>query len=211
MPDDGLEIKEYQDQTLEQLERISAQITHDEKAGAKQRRLLDAIGLSTALLSCLAAVCAMKAGYQANLALINRVKASDQWALYQSKSTKEHLEKLAATMENMLQADSGQRSWKDAVRIRNEKAEIKKVAESYEKESAEALETHERFAQSVAAAQIAIAMGGIAALTKSRTVWIVGLAIGMVGIVLISPLGPSVHSAISGQINQGVVNQQVKI
>lgn len=205
MTDDGLEIKEYQDQTLEQLERISAQITHEETIGSKHRRLLDVIGLSTALLSCLAAVCAMKAGYQANMALINRVKASDQWALYQSKSTKEHLEELAATMEDSLHPESGRRSWRDASRLHKEKAEVKELAEHYEKQSADSLEIHERFAQSVAAAQIAIAMGGIAALTKSRTVWLLGLSIGLIGIVLISPLGPSVQSKISGQITQGVV------
>src|SRR5271155_4045082 len=47
------------------------------------------VALSTALLAGLAAIAALLSGYHANTAVIEQVKASDQWAYYQAKGIKQ--------------------------------------------------------------------------------------------------------------------------
>src|SRR4029079_10155799 len=46
------------------------------------------IAISTALIAVLAAITSLLAGHHSNEALIEQIKASDQWAFYQAKGIK---------------------------------------------------------------------------------------------------------------------------
>lgn len=46
------------------------------------------IAISTALIAVLAAISSLLAGHHSNEALIEQIKASDQWAFYQAKGIK---------------------------------------------------------------------------------------------------------------------------
>src|SRR5215469_6882774 len=62
-----------------------------EKAEGQRERWTLYLALSTALMAVLAAVAGLLAGHHANEALVERVKASDAWNFYQSKSLKQEI------------------------------------------------------------------------------------------------------------------------
>src|ERR1700755_1477254 len=59
-----------------------------ERAEEKKEKWTLYVALSTAFMAVLAAVAGLLAGHHANEALIERVKASDQWNYYQAKNLK---------------------------------------------------------------------------------------------------------------------------
>src|ERR1044071_874715 len=71
------------------IEGLSDQINERaEKEIAARERWSFYIAISTALMAVLAAVSSLVAGDHANDALIEQIKASDQWAYYQAKGIK---------------------------------------------------------------------------------------------------------------------------
>ncbi len=159
---------------------------------------LKRIALTTAVLAAFAAIAALKAGSTVNEALVLKTEstklqaqASDQWNYYQAKGLK------AAVQEssNNAWAAAGKvpppRFAQEAARYKDDQLEIKKLAEEREKErdekSAEAdhlLHTHHKFANTVALFQVSIALGALAALTRSRPLWFGSIALGVSGIAL---------------------------
>lgn len=166
-----------------------------EKGGS---RFLKRIALTTAVLAAFAAIAALKAGSTVNEALVLKTEstklqaqASDQWNYYQAKGIK------AAVQE------SSKNAWvaagkvpppqfaQETARYKDDQLEIKKQAEEREKErdekSAEAdhlLHTHHKFANTVALFQVSIALGALAALTRSRPLWFGSIGLGVSGIAL---------------------------
>lgn len=61
---------------------------------------------------------------------------------------------------------------------------LRKEAEEIEKGSHESMETHHRFAHSVAFIQVAIALGAISALLRAKSIWMLSMAIGLWGVAL---------------------------
>jgi len=159
---------------------------------------LKRIALSTAILAAFAAIAALKAGATVNESLLLKTEstrlqaqASDQWAYYQAKGLKAAVqEAMAASWEAAGKPVPG-RLREQSKRYAEEQAEIKKAAEEKERErdekSAEAdhlLHRHHRFANAVALFQVSIALGALAALTRSRAVWWGSVLLGLSGIPL---------------------------
>jgi len=156
------------------------------------------IALTTAVLAAFAAIAALKAGSTANEALVLKTEAtrlqaeaSDQWTYYQAKGIK------AAVAEGTEAPwlSLGKRPPRDLVakerRYATEQEEIKSQAEALERErdakSREGdhlLHQHHGFANAVALFQVAIALGALAALTRSRAVWLGSLSLGALGLGL---------------------------
>jgi hypothetical protein len=139
------------------------------------------VALSTALLAVLAAVAALLAGHAANEALLEQIKASDQWSYYQSKSIKENV---LSTKLSLIVAMGKTIDGADAKKLAEYKTdmeEIKKEAEAKEAESASHMKHHATLARSVTLFQIAIALAAIAVLTKKRPLWLGSLALGAIG------------------------------
>ena len=153
------------------------------------------IAVVTALLAVVAAIGSLRAGLLVNEALLSkndeislRTQATDQWNYYQSKSIKGVV---YATTAQLLPAGSPllQKSQKEAARYAQEQGAIQTKATGLEKsadgkkeESTKDMEHHHIFALSVSLCQIAIALSAIAALTRSRRVWVFSLAAGVAGI-----------------------------
>jgi len=107
-----------------------------------------------------------------NEAVLRRTEASDQWAFYQAKSTKQHLVELAA---DMAPPDKRAGYAAEAERYKQEKKEIQARAEALEAEtkrfnelSERALHPHHRLAQATTLVQIAISIAAITVLTRRR-------------------------------------------
>lgn len=137
------------------------------------------IALTTALLATVGALFSYQggamqanAGMAKNNAAIKKTEAANQWNYYQAKSGKQNLAELG--ME--LAPNNKQDYYKQAIeRYKEEKADIKKTAETFEaeskewdKKSDEQMHLHHRWAQGTTALQIAIALSAIALLTRRK-------------------------------------------
>ena len=169
--------------------------TIDEEMERGGGQLLRWISLTTALLAAFAAIASLRAGATVNEALVMKTEAtrlqaeaSDAWAFYQAKGVK-----LAVVQAN---SDAWRIAGKTvpaplvaaAGRYPGEQDSIRKIAESKERDrdarSEEAdhlLKQHHRLAYAVAFFQIAIALGAVSALTRSRPVWWCSLGLGAAG------------------------------
>jgi len=114
------------------------------------------VALSSALLAGFAAVAALLAGHNANEAMLDQIKASDQWNYYQAKGIK------AAVLNSKIELLRG------------------------EHHTPSKLKHHENLAFAVTFFQVAIAVGAISALARRRAFWLVSLGFGVVGLVFLS-------------------------
>ncbi len=159
---------------------------------------LKAIALTTALFAALAAIAALKAGAAVNEALVlkteatrHQAEASDQWAYYQAKGIKAATAEAARTSWLAIAKEPPAEYGEKVKRYTEEQAEIQKKARELEKErdekSTEAdhlLHHHHGFANAVALFQVSIALGAVAALTRTRWVWFASLLLGGTASVL---------------------------
>jgi hypothetical protein len=173
----------------EEIEIPTEHLTEEiqEKAEEQKERWTLYVALSTALMAVLAAVAGLLAGHHANEALIERVKASDQWNFYQSKNLKQEI---AINTDQILRAlaktDTAKNNHSaDIARYDKDKAAIRKEAEEAEKSSEEHLAKHVPLASAVTAFQIAIAISAISILTRRKKLWFGSLVLTIIGVVFL--------------------------
>jgi hypothetical protein len=168
--------------------------------------------LSTAIIAVFAAVASLLSGSSSNEAILeksdamlNQSRASDQWAYYQAKSVKQKLSADEARIVDVageavkdlrpeVQARFAALKTGFDAEARRYDADTKKIeadARHYEEQvkdseerSAALMERHHRFAFAVTLLQIAIALSAIAALTRRRPLWYLGLAVSVAGAVM---------------------------
>ena len=131
------------------------------------------VAISTALMAVLAAISSLFAGHHSNEAVINEIKSSDQWSLYQAKGIKAEIKSIKISNAPV---DSVEYK-----RYKEEQVSIKEKATSLQEESESHLETEKKFAKGVTFFQIAIAISAISILTKRKFLWIGSLFIGIAG------------------------------
>src|ERR1700751_2927594 len=66
----------------------------EKENAAEEKKWSFYIAISTALIAVLAAISSLLAGHHSNEALIEQIKASDQWAFYQAKGIKAYIASL---------------------------------------------------------------------------------------------------------------------
>jgi hypothetical protein len=177
-------------------DKVREQIAEEvERGGAPLRR----IALTTALLAVFATLAALKAGGTINSALMLRTEgtrlqaeASDQWAFYQAKGLRAALEDAARAAWLAAGKEPPSEYAEKREHYAAEQKEIEATAREKEKERDEKLvesdhllHAHHGFANAVAIFQVSIALGAVAALTRSRIVWIGSLLLGVGGLVLL--------------------------
>ncbi|HVY44580.1 MAG TPA: DUF4337 family protein [Minicystis sp.] len=142
------------------------------------------VALSAAILAVLAAVSALLASAHANEAMLEQMRATDDWAFYQAKGIKANMLQTKLEMLAALKVEGGgETKEKLGVYLKQQK-EIQDKAQEEENKSREHMEHHEVLAKSVTAFQVAIAMSAIAVLAKRRALWYVNLVLGVVGVAL---------------------------
>ena len=182
MTDDfGPEPHHLHEQVVEAIEEVKEEVDTEQKQRKQERRLLNQIGLSTGLLSALAAIAAMQAGYLANEGMLAQIRATDQWAFYQSRSTKRHLDESTIALLSALQKPVPATLTAEITKLEREQQTSSAAAHQLENEARRDLSRHEAFAHSVAALQIGISLGAISALLRKRNLWYLGLGLGAVG------------------------------
>jgi hypothetical protein len=159
---------------------------------------LKQIALTTAILAAFAAVAALRAGSTVNEALVLKTEAttlqaqaSDQWAYYQAKGIKRETQDSEANAWAAAGKPAPERFAKEAARYRAEQKQIEEQAREIERrrdersrEADHLLHAHHRYADAVALFQVSIALGAVAALSRSHLVWYGSMATGALGIAL---------------------------
>jgi hypothetical protein len=156
---------EHLHETIE--ERVEEAVEKAEKKGSMY------IAISTALMAVLAALASLMAGHHSDEALIEQIRAADQWAFYQAKGIKAEIRALVPTPG----ADTA------IARYKRDQATIQHEALEAEAASKAHLASHVVLARAVTLFQIAIAISAIAILTKRKMLWLAGIGISGVGVV----------------------------
>lgn len=156
--------------------------------------LAQRIALTTAILATIGALFSYQSGAAQNEAMFlknesiqKQAEATDQWAYYQAKSTKSHLDEIGAQLAT--QKALADKLHAEAVRENDEKNVIQHKAEKLEAEAAklsrqseEVLKPHERMALGMAFIQIAVALASITVLTRKKWLFAGSLASAVAGI-----------------------------
>jgi len=167
-------------------------------AEEKKERWLNYLALTTVIFAVCATLSTFKGGGFSTRSVLAQSQASDQWAYYQAKSIKGYIyetqkEKLelelkssGAKMPKPLLQEYVQRVDSYAKKIKKydeEKKQIENDARKFESVKEDAQKHAQIFGMAVIFLQIAILLSSIAALLKKKLVWVLGLAVGVVGLV----------------------------
>ncbi len=163
---------------LEQVQENAHHATHGDTA----KGWISWAALSSAIIAVCAAVAALMAGQHANEAMIDQIKASNDWNYYQAKGVKSAiLGSKLDTLKEMGKAPSEADSAK-VEQYKKDQEEISERAKEHEKASEEHLLIHERVARSVTMFQVAIALGAVAILSRKRRFFFGSLALASLGV-----------------------------
>lgn len=161
-------------------------------AEEKKETWITWLALTTAFLAVFAAVTTMYMGKYSNRAILIQGQESDQWAYYQAKSIKGHtyeiqkqrLELDLLSLQSRMAkeaADRYRRTISDyeanVKRYEKEKSEIKAGAEKLAVQKAHFQAMSANFSYSLIFLQIAIVLSSVAAITKKKPLWYLGLSI----------------------------------
>ncbi len=156
---------------------------------AAQSRFNSIVALLVALTATLMAICNIKDGNIVQAMAQEQSKSVDAWSYYQSKSTKQHIAEAALEQVQLQRAilegqgaavppaiaEAATRYTAEVARYDREKAQIKGEAEGHAAEY-DRLNLHDdQFDFAEACLTVAIALDGIAVLTRKR--WLLGFAI----------------------------------
>jgi hypothetical protein len=144
-------------------------------------RWIAGVALSSAILAVLAAITAMLAGHHANEAMMDQIHASDKWAYYQAKSIKSSLMQSKIDLFGAVGQQVNPTDQEKLESYKKEMEEISAEAKEREQESEHHMSHHQVYARGVTFFQVAIAIAAIAALTRKKHFWLVGLGFGVAG------------------------------
>ncbi|MBF0345203.1 MAG: DUF4337 domain-containing protein [Nitrospirae bacterium] len=166
-------------------------------AEEKKEPWLNYLALTTVILAVCATLSTFKGGGFSTRSVLAQSQASDQWAYYQAKSVKLHINE---TQKERLELDLVERRdrltpelikdyesriaayAKKIKRYEEEKSKIEQDAKQLESTRDNAQKHSKIFGYGVIFLQIAILLSSISALMKKKPVWITGLVVGCVGI-----------------------------
>jgi len=182
----------------------------DHGAGGDDANLPQRVALLTALLAFMGAISSWQGSVALNDAMLlkndsillknqsvlKKTEASNQWNYYQAKSSKQNLAELALALAATKEKQEFYQ--KEIERYKQEKAEIKKVADALEEEtkkydklseeanakSATLIHPHHRWELAMTTFQIAISLASITILTRKRWLFITSGIAGVLGIGL---------------------------
>ncbi len=167
-------------------------------AEEKKEKWLNYLALTTVIFAVCATLSTFKGGGYSTRSVLAQTQASDQWAFYQAKSIKGYIyetqkEKLelelksaGPKMPKLLAQDYERRVDSYGTKIKKydeEKKQIESDARKFEAVKEDAQKHAQIFGMAVIFLQIAILLSSIAALLKKKIVWVLGLAVGVVGLV----------------------------
>ena len=158
-------------------------------AEEKKEPWLNQMALATVILAVCATLSTFKGGSYSTASVINQTLASDQWAFYQAKSTKQHLyalqveqlklQEMTLPAKEKIQSAYSQKiaDYEEQVkRYGLEKKDIESKARSLEDQRDDAQSHGKPFGVAVMFLQVAI-------LLKAKRVWWSSIPVGLIGLI----------------------------
>lgn len=165
-------------------------------AEEKKEPWLNHMALATVVLAVGATLSTFKGGSFSTASVINQTLASDQWAFYQAKSTKQHLYKMQIDQMTLQALSAPQGSavkaaydktireyQEESIRYDSEKKQIEAKARDLEALRDEAKLHGRPFGIAVIFLQVAILLNSIAGLLKAKRIWWLSMPVGLTGLV----------------------------
>lgn len=160
----------------------------------KKEPWLTHMALATVVLAVCATLSTFKGGAYSTQSVISQSLASDQWAFYQAKNTKQHLHELqidqfrlqAMSLPAGPVADAYAKKIADyqglVGRYAEEKKKIEAEAHALEAQRDAAKLRGKPFGIAVMFLQVAILLNSIAGLMQARRVWFASIPVGLAGL-----------------------------
>ncbi len=162
------------------VEQIQEEVHHEALHGGVPKWFTMGAVLS-AMFAVLAAVSALFSGHHANEAMIDQMKAADQWAFFQAKSIKATIVESNLTLLKELGKNPNAALIEKSARYREEQKVVEKDATEKEEASHHHFEIHSILAKGVTFFQIAIGIVAIAVLARKRKFLYLAGAFGAAG------------------------------
>jgi hypothetical protein len=158
---------------------------------AKHDPTLAPISVTMAILAVLVAVVTLL-GHRAHTEeVVLQAKSSDQWAYYQAKNIRRHedeiftdLTSVQPTSDAAALAKQREKYSGEAARYKDEQKEIEDKAREMEAEVAHERNRADRFDLAEVFLEVGLVITSITLLSGRRIFWALGIAIGVVGIVM---------------------------
>lgn len=162
-------------------EHLHEKMEEELEEAKHERGWISRVAVSSAVLAVAAAITALLASHHSDEAILEEMRATDQWSYFQAKGIKAALNDSAI---EQLQVDGKAippaRLEKQAA-YKKETSEIQEKAREFDESSESHMKHHVWLARGVTAFQIAIAMGAIAVLARRPRLWWLSLALGGIG------------------------------
>lgn len=164
-------------------------------AEEKKEPWLNQLALATVIFAVGATLSTFKGGGYSTQSVINQTQASDQWAFYQAKSTKQHLfevavEQFQLQLKSLPAKNPAVPAYEKAIaehqaeieRYKTEKKEIEAKAKALEATRDDAKRHGKPFGMAVIFLQVAVLLNSIASLMKMKRIWWTAIPVGLVGL-----------------------------
>lgn len=169
----------------DQTENVKEHITHAATHKFQEKNVM-LYAITSAFYAIFAATTALLAGYHSNEAMIEQMKASDQWAYYQAKSIKMNIAESKIELQKSLKVRADKNTLNKIENYKTEIAAISENAKAKEILSEGHLKKHVSFSRSVTLFQIAIGMTAFAILIKRRSFWYISMAFAIGGLCFLA-------------------------
>ena len=169
----------------DQTESLKEHITHAATHKIQEKSIM-LYAITSAFYAIFAATTALLAGFHSNEAMIEQIKASDQWAYYQAKSIKMNIAESKTELQKSLKVRADKNTLNKIESYKTEIAAISEKAKEIELKSESHLKKHVSFSRSVTLFQIAIGMTAFAILIKRRSFWYISMAFALGGLFFFS-------------------------
>ena len=152
------------------------------------------LSISTAIIAVLAAIATLLSGNYANDALLKKndaifaqSKASDQWNYYQSKGVKKNVDEgfYRQSPDPVLKAEIDKYAGQQ-IDIEKQAKDLEAQALSLNEQSETFLNKHHKLAIGVTLFQVAIALSAIAALLRTKPLWLLSLLGSLLGLAYLA-------------------------
>lgn len=164
-----------------------------DRAATKEKEKREAwtkyVSLTVVIIAVIAAIVSQWAGKFSGRVQMSQAQASDQWAFYQAKSIKQHLDETTlaqfSRIANTNDAEAIATLAKlktDLGRYDQEKADIKAKAEALEKTRDTAGKRSGKMGTAISYFTVAIATASICTVTKKKPLWFVSMILAAVGL-----------------------------
>jgi Domain of unknown function (DUF4337) len=176
----------------EWVERTADEHREHQSHGGSTATLVPAI--TAAVLAVFAAFGSLLSGHAANQAILAQTKATDQWAYFQAKSTKQEVfdvggQVVSALTEGTAQGERARTALEhfrgEVQRYMREKEEIQREAEKLEEESRHEFHRHHRYAVGIALFQVGIVLASVSILVRRQPLLVLSLVAGAAGLLFL--------------------------